>query len=63
MEKKNTLECFYCKEFGEEPNGEIVEFLGKPMCPYHKGKAEEGFNQGMSEESQEIQDIYRSMMN
>ena len=61
--KSKKLECFFCKEAGEEPDGEVVEFLGLPMCPFHKGKAAEGFEQGMSEESQEIQDAYHSMTN
>lgn len=61
--EREKPECFFCKEAGEEPNGEVTEFLGLPMCPYHRGRAAEGFEQGMSEQPQHIRDAYRSMSN
>ena len=61
--EKKDLECFFCKEAGEEPDGEITVFLGRPLCPYHRKCAEEGFNEGMAEQSQEIQDKFHEMSN
>ena len=55
--------CFFCKEAGEEPEGEITMYLGLSMCQYHRKRAEAGFEQGMSEQTQEIQDAYREMTN
>jgi len=51
-------QCYFCKEDGIVSTEGVTKYLGRYLCPEHKQSAKEGFEEGMDEQPEFIQNLY-----